>query len=150
MVCIFCLHNSTRVYNSRKGTKLNTIWRRRRCDNCGAEFTTYESADVSAILTVQHNKNVEPFSHTRLLLELLQVLGHLDKTDEIVPYTAGTIEQKLFRIAATNQKHSVTPQEVIKVTAEVLEHYDTTAYLTYAARHKLINDSRIRKALNKK
>ncbi|HKX73719.1 MAG TPA: hypothetical protein VJM32_06905 [Candidatus Saccharimonadales bacterium] len=148
MVCPFCLHKKTDVFNSRAGARLNQIWRRRRCPECGAQFTTYESADPGSILTVQDGKKLIPFSHSRLLLELLQVCDHRQDLDDAVPYLAHTIEQKLFKAAGTAQNLALTKAQLVETISETLQHYDSVAYVKYIGRHqKNLSSAALRKAL---
>lgn len=148
MVCPFCFHKKTDVVNSRKGSKLNVTWRRRRCSACGAQFTTYESADPGSILSIKDGKSLKPFSHTKLLLELLQVCDHRDDLDESVPYLAETIEQKLYHSAKESSSLAITTADLISATLETLQRYDAVAYVKYIGRHqKNVNATALRKAL---
>jgi transcriptional repressor NrdR len=151
MVCPFCLHKKTETFNSRAGTRLNTIWRRRRCPQCGAQFTTYETADPSSVLSVKKGRHIVPFSHSKLLLELTQVCDHRDNIDKAVPYLADTIEQKLFRAAGKLQRLTLSPDDIFATASETLQRYDPVAYVKYIGRHqKNVNAATLRKALKKK
>lgn len=151
MVCPFCLHKKTEVFNSRPGTRLYSIWRRRRCPQCGAQFTTYETAEPGSILTVKDGRRLVPFSHSKLLLELLRVCDHRDDLDEAVPYLANTIEQKLFQKAGQTQALALTKDDIITTASETLQHYDPVAYVKYIGRHqKNLNAAALRKALKNK
>lgn len=151
MVCPFCLHTKTDVFNSRKGTRLNSIWRRRRCPSCGAQFTTYESAEPSSIISIKNGKEIKPFSHTSLLIDLLQVCDHRDDKEESVPYLSGTIEQKLYHHIAEVKSPVVTPQLIYSVVAETLQNYDPVAYIKYIGKHqKDLSAANIRRALKRK
>ena len=88
MICPFCLHAKTEVFNSRGGTRLNTVWRRRRCTSCSGQFTTYESADPGSLLVVKDKKSLIAFSHNRLQLTLLRCCEHRNDIDDSVPYLA--------------------------------------------------------------
>ena len=150
MVCPFCLYKKTDVFNSRPGTRLNVIWRRRRCTQCGAQFTTYESADPGSILSIKDGRDIAPYSHSKLLLELAQVCDHRDDIDESVPYLAGTIEQKLFRKAGAAQELTITKADILSATLETLQHYDPVAYVKYVGRHqKNVSAATLRKALKR-
>lgn len=149
MVCPFCFHTKTNVYNSRQGDRLNSIWRRRRCGHCGAQFTTYESADPSSILIVKKQGQVLPFSHARLLLELMRVCDHRKDLDESVPYLAATIEQRLYRASA--DKKYVNPEDIREAILATLKNYDSVAYINYLGRHQnSLTPKQIRDALKHK
>lgn len=151
MVCPFCLHKKTEVFNSRGGARLNQIWRRRRCTACGAQFTTYESADPGSILTVKDGKRLAPFSHSRLLLDLLRVCDHRDDLDESVPYLAATIEQKLFKAAGEALKLALDKTQIVETVSETLQAYDSVAYVKYIGRHqKNLSGAALRRALKRR
>lgn len=150
MVCPFCLHKKTDVFNSRPGNRINAIWRRRRCSACGAQFTTYESADPGSILSIKNGREITPYSHSKLLLELAQVCDHRDDIDESVPYLTGTIEQKLFRLAGERQELALIKADILSATLETLQHYDPVAYVKYVGRHqKNVSAATLRKALKR-
>jgi transcriptional repressor NrdR len=150
MVCPFCLHKKTSVYNSRHGSKLNVMWRRRRCDACGKQFTTYESADPASILRVTEGTKHKTFSHTKLLLSILKAADHRDDLDEAVPYLCDTAEQKLYRLNST-QNGEITTSDIITVTAETLKHFDPVAYVKYIGMYqKALDAPTLRRALRRK
>lgn len=150
MVCPFCLHKKTSVTNSRRGARLNEVWRRRHCNNCGAQFTTREIADIGSVLAVVNGKTVVPFSHTNLLFELLRVCSHRQDQEQSVPYLACTIEQKLCHKAAKSKKSAITHDMIFEITSETLKNYDPAAYIAYIALHKKIDAPSIRRALTRK
>lgn len=151
MVCPFCLHEKTKVYNSRQGTRLNVTWRRRQCEACGSQFTTYESAEPSSILMVRDNKLLLPFSHSNLLLSLLRACDHRDDQDESVPYICGTIEQKLYKLQFGIKEKTVAKADIIATAANVLKNYDPIAYVKYIGRYQSELDApTIRRALRRK
>src|SRR6188508_1472435 len=76
MVCIYC-GNETSVFNSRAKARTPSVWRRRRCDTCVAQFTTIELPDYATALVIRtHTDKLLPFSRDKLFLSLLRALGH--------------------------------------------------------------------------
>lgn len=133
MVCPFCFYKKTRVYNTRGGTQLNAVWRRRECPNCTAQFTTYEKAAIDSILTIKEGKELIPFSHALLLLELVKVCDHREDLDKTVIYLADTIEQKLFRQLAKTENKIITRDDIFYAISKTLELYDPIAHIKYAS-----------------
>ena len=129
MVCPFCLHKKTQVYNSRRGARLNVTWRRRQCSACGGQFTTYESADPGSILMLRDKESLQPFSHTNLLLSLLRACDHRNDLDESAPYLCSTIEQKLFKLQFSVKEKTVTKNDIVASTANLLKNYYPVAYV---------------------
>jgi transcriptional repressor NrdR len=148
MVCPFCLHKKTNVYNSRFGSRLNVTWRRRRCLACKREFTTYESADASSVLQLKEGRVIHRFSSMTLMMSLLKACDHRTDTDEIIPYLCRTTEQELFKQAAAADHHWVTKEQIIEAAGQVLRRFDPAAYIKYMTAHQQALDARaIRRAL---
>jgi transcriptional repressor NrdR len=141
MVCPFCLHKKTSVYNSRHTTKLNATWRRRRCAACMREFTTQESADPESILRVRTVRKTAPYSRAKLTLSILSACDHRADHGEAVYWLNDTIEQKLYRLAM-GANNTVAKKQIIHTVLEVLKNFDTTAYVKYLARYSPALDAR--------
>lgn len=141
MVCPFCLHKKTSVYNSRKTAKLNATWRRRRCEACGREFTTRESADPESILRVGTAKRTTSYSRAKLTISILSVCDHRADHGEAAYWLADTIEQKLYRRAA-DANNTVTKHTIMNEVLEALKRFDTAAYVKYLTRYSPNLDAR--------
>lgn len=131
MVCPFCLHKKTNVYNSRTTQKINEVWRRRRCLACNREFTTRERAQADSVIKVRCGKKAIPFLQSRLLLSLLKASDHR-KDDETIFYIVEAVQQRLYALAA-NQSQLVTPEQIAHSVRTVLENFDPIAYIKYTA-----------------
>jgi transcriptional regulator NrdR family protein len=91
-----------------------------------------------------------PFSHARLLLELLQVCDHRDDLEDSVPYLASTVEQKLYKLLAKAQEPAITRSELLTATSETLRHYDSVAYVKYIGMHQRnLDAATLRRALKR-
>ena len=141
MVCPFCLHKKTKVYNSRYTARLNATWRRRRCDACRREFTTRENADPESILRVGTVKHARHYSRAQLTLSILSVCDHRPDHGEAAYWLADTIEQKLYRQSAT-ANNIVTKRQIIHIVLETFKNFDTAAYVKYLARYSPDLDAR--------
>src|SRR5690554_5213061 len=76
MVCIYC-GNKTEVYNTRERKRSPSVWRRRRCVSCVAQFSTSEIPDYESNLVVEGLRGkLYPFSRDKLFLSLYKALGH--------------------------------------------------------------------------
>ena len=140
MTCPFCLHKKTSVYNSRPTTRLNTTWRRRRCQACGREFTTRESADAESILHVD-GKSTAAYSRARLTLSLLRICDHRADHGQAAYGLCDTIEQQLYRLAAASD-NTITKQQITDTALGVLKNFDTAAYVKYLALYSPNLDAR--------
>jgi transcriptional repressor NrdR len=141
MICPFCLHKKTQVYNSRQTAKINATWRRRRCDACGRTFTTRESADPESILRVGTTKRTAPYSRAKLTLSILSVCDHRADHGEAAYWLNNSIEQKLYRLA-TGENNAITKRQVVNTVLETLKNFDMAAYLKYLTRYSPELDAR--------
>lgn len=141
MVCPFCLHKKTEVYNSRPTKKLNAMWRRRRCPACKREFTTREMVDASSVLRVQTpGKKTQLYSRATLLLSVLQACDHLPRPDDAY-WLCDTIEQALLHQAATSN-NLITTNDITKVALATLKRFNTPAFIKYLSYHSGDLDNR--------
>jgi transcriptional repressor NrdR len=133
MVCIYCA-GSTRVANSRPQKRLMQVWRRRVCARCGAIFTTNEVVDLSTSLVVQDgNHTTHPFSRDILFVSILRAVGHRQQPIEDASALCATITSKLLH--KTTQA-SLSPLDIIAMTHDTLQHFDTAAAVQYNAYHQ--------------
>lgn len=141
MVCPFCLHKKTIVYNSRSTARLNATWRRRRCEACKREFTTRESADPETILHVGTTRKTTPYSRATLTLSILRACDHRRDNGEPAYWLSDTIEQQLYRLA-TKTNNTVTKNQIITIVLEALKNFDAAAYVKYLTTYSPDLDAR--------
>lgn len=132
MFCLKCGHTHLRVTNSRQGTKRPSVWRRRKCLNCGFIFTTYEEISLDQ-LTVTAGKHTIPFSDARLLLSISRCLEHKDeKKAEHAKWLSHHIISELVK----QKSNTISTGAITMLTFETLKRFDELASIQYAARHK--------------
>lgn len=141
MVCPFCLHKKTNVYNSRSTQRLNATWRRRRCEACKREFTTRENAEPESILKVGTVKKPRPYSRAKITLSILRVCDHRTDHGEAVYWLVDAIEQNLYR-AASGANNLVSKKTITNTILNTLKKFDTTAYIKYLTAHSPDMDAR--------
>jgi len=110
----------------------NQVWRRRHCLGCDNIFTTIESSDLTTSLLVRRNTGFEPFQRDKLLLSIYECLRH--RKDAITAATglAATIVSKLLPLIS---EASLTREQIISISTEVLKNFDHAAYIQYQAFH---------------
>jgi transcriptional regulator NrdR family protein len=135
MVCIYC-QSETEVTNSRPKARTPSVWRRRACKVCVAQFTTMELPDYTTALAVRGlgGISLRPFSRDKLFLSLHKSLGHRpDALDSSTALCTTVIGRLLSKNQALDAIISV--QFIAKVTYEVLRRYDPLGANTYKAYH---------------
>jgi transcriptional regulator NrdR family protein len=131
MVCIYCFAD-TGVVNSRLQKRHNSVWRRRKCSQCQATFTTHEVVQYADIWRVRTRDGLKPFNRDLLLISLHDSLKH--RPDGLAD--AGALTQTIIN----NLRHDVhdgliASVHISSVALTVLRNFDNTAAVHYAAFH---------------
>lgn len=135
MICIYC-GGETEVYNSRARARMPSIWRRRRCKTCVAQFSTVELPDYPTGLAVEGLRGkLYPFSRDKLFLSLYKALGHRqDALDSATALTDTVIGQILK--AKRQQPSIISIKDIAWAAHRALKRYDPLAAHTYKAYHQ--------------
>lgn len=132
MVCIYCGHD-TQVINSRLQKRPNQVWRRRKCLECGAIFSTHEAATYETAWRVKVADNtLAPFVRNKLLIALHKSLEHRPSALDDATALTDTIMGKLLKIANNGL---ILASDITKVSYDVLRRFDTAAAISYRAFH---------------
>lgn len=135
MVCLYCM-GETEVYNSRSKRRSATVWRRRRCKACVAQFTTLETPDLQTSLLIRHEGGtLKAFSRDRLFLSLYKSLGHRDNALDDATALTATVLAKILRGSVT-ESGILEATVLAKTSYSTLRRYDPLAAHTYKAYHQ--------------
>ena len=130
MVCIYC-SSPTLVVNSRPQQYSNHIWRRRKCLECAAIFTTHEMPELGGSLMVRGKDGaVTPFSRDRLFIDVYESCKHLPSPVNAADALTQTIIAQL-----TNSDGVIDRGSIVATARQVLERFDHTASIIYDAYH---------------
>jgi transcriptional regulator NrdR family protein len=132
MVCPYCRNHSS-VTNSRHQKRTNSVWRRRRCIQCLAVWTTLETLQSAGTFKVTSNRVLVDFKPEMLLISLYEALRHRKTSESDAQYIHGTIVSKLQQ---TNQPVFTTAL-IANTAYGVLRNYDKLAADLYRAHHPL-------------
>lgn len=139
MICIYCLHKSTKTPNSRPHKKTPQVWRRRRCTNCERVFTTYERPSLEDVVILDDTKQPHTFSLGVLTISIYTALGST-QTPEACYELARTVEAHL--IQRYDISAPLTTSAVAEETFHTLKHFDEICGLQYGARHGIVTSIR--------
>lgn len=132
MVCVQC-GSQTRVVNSRWQKRANQVWRRRQCQDCGAVFTSEESAAYGASWAVKSPSGaLKPFSRDKLLLSLHRSLQHRKTALEDAGGLADTV---IGRLSGAVTDGTIESRAIISASQVALNRFDKSASVHYAAFH---------------
>lgn len=136
MVCPFCA-SETKIYNSRATSGKTQTWRRHRCGQCQARFTTKEKIDWNGAVAVVTDEQAAPYSRERLFISLLKAGENLQLAPATLSDLCDTVEyhlqkQQFFRgvqqdagritTAVTTVLHRFNPNLALQYVNNVYRH----------------------------
>jgi transcriptional repressor NrdR len=129
MVCIYC-GGDTQVTNSRLQKRANTVWRRRKCLECGAIWTSLEAPEARSAFRVIKNESMHEFSPETLMISLYEALRHRKTAVTDAAALTHTVLSELYkkRVAA------LSTADIKKTAHAVLSRFDKTAAAVYQER----------------
>jgi transcriptional repressor NrdR len=133
MVCVHC-GAETHIINSRPQKRANRVWRRRECLECGAVFTTEETADYGAAWLVENKTGLlEPFRRDKLFLSVYKACEHRKAA---LSDASGLTDTIIAKLLASAQSSVIKSVQIIEITQVALNRFDKAASSYYAARHQ--------------
>jgi transcriptional repressor NrdR len=124
--CPFCRNPDSRVMDSRTSDDGSSIRRRRQCPECGARFSTTETASLSVL---KRGGTTEPFSRDKIMNGVRKACQGRPVTESDLAMLAQTVEET---IRATGSAQ-VEAQEVGLAILEPLRKLDEVAFMRYAS-----------------
>lgn len=133
MNCIYC-RSETSVANSRPQKRLNQVWRRRKCRQCSATFTTIEALSwEQSILVMKRGGKIRPFSREKLFISLVKACDHRPDGVNDASALTGTV---MGKIAETMKEEPIATKLIATLAAESLQNFDQAAFMAYTSRSK--------------
>jgi transcriptional repressor NrdR len=126
VICPFCRYEDSRVIDSRPAEEGSSIRRRRECTQCGARFSTQETALLSII---KRSGATEPFSREKVINGVRKACQNRPVSDDDLALLAQRVEESL---RSTGQAE-IEAQEVGMAILSPLRELDEVAYLRYAS-----------------
>ncbi len=130
MFCPYCTSKS-RVINSRHQKRLNSVWRRRQCENCQAIWTTNEQIKGASAFKVLRVGKLEDFAPEKLLIGLYEALKHRKNAEIDAQYIQSTV----IRNIQLNGDPVITIEQIVNECIEVLKNFDKLASELYKTLH---------------
>jgi transcriptional repressor NrdR len=126
MKCVYC-EGETNVVNSRPQIRNNGVWRRRKCQNCMAVFTTVESIDYEkSVVFSGYEGHLQPFSRDKLFQSVYDSCKHRKDALEVSIELTGTIISKLMK---QSDQALIQRAQVLDITSNVLANFDKAALI---------------------
>jgi transcriptional repressor NrdR len=136
MHCPFCAAVATKVIDSRLSSEGDKVRRRRECLQCGARFTTYETAELVMPQVIKRDNRREAFNEGKLWAGMMRAL-------EKRPVSAEQVEAAIQRIKnhirASGEPELRSSQLGEWVMSELRE-LDQVAYVRFASVYRSFQD----------
>lgn len=136
MRCAFCGQLDTRVVDSRLTEDGLQVRRRRECPDCGARFSTFESAEIKLPMIIKRDGRREPFIEAKLrggverAFEKRKIgLNEIDHVIDVV----------IKKLRTAGEREVPSDQMGAWVMAE-LKNVDQVAYVRFASVYRRFED----------
>lgn len=126
MHCPFCRYPDSRVMDSRTAEDGSAIRRRRQCPQCGARFSTTETA---SLVVVKRNGVTEPFSRDKIVNGVRKACQGRPVTDSDLTLLAQAVEESV-RATGISQ---IDANDIGLAILEPLRNLDEVAFMRFAS-----------------
>ncbi len=132
MVCYYC-KQKTQVINSRLKNRSNSIWRRRKCLNCGQIFTTTEVAELNYLFMVENTTGIlEPFNRDKLFLSIFACLNH---SKDPVGSAKSLTDTLMSKLLLSDYPPKLTTDHISSLAYPIIARFDKFAAEKYIRSH---------------
>lgn len=136
MKCPYCLHEETKVVDSRETADLDATRRRRECLDCEKRFTTYEKIDTVDLVVVKKDGRRESFDNEKLFRGLLKACEKRPIPHEKIELSVAAIEADLRKTG----KPEISSRKIGELVMEQLKKLDQVAYVRFASVYRSFRD----------
>jgi transcriptional repressor NrdR len=131
MRCPFCAHEASQVKDSRPSEDGASIRRRRKCEACGARFTTFERVHLRDLTVVKKSGEREPFDRGKLERSIAIACRKRDVSAERIDRLITSIQRQL-----ETRGDEVTTTQIGEAVMDGLKAIDHVAYIRFASVYK--------------
>ena len=136
MKCPFCIHENTRVIDSRPAEDNNSIRRRRVCDECGKRFTTYEKIETIPLIIIKKDNNREAYDRAKIEAGVLRACHKRPVSAQQITTLVDEVENEIF-----NREEREIPSGTIgELVMNKLKDLDAVAYVRFASVYREFKD----------
>ncbi len=133
MECPYCHKPVTVVTNSRPTKENAQIWRRRRCVNCKAVFTTHEVIDLSHLVVIKKSGQPEMYNHMKLYTGIYRAtISKTNNRAKKVDRTTLEVERELLFL----KRKRINSEDIGDIVLNKLKKVDTGMFLRFLAYSK--------------
>jgi transcriptional repressor NrdR len=129
MKCPYCGSKETEVVETRDNDELDSIRRRRVCQECQKRFTTYERIENFHLTVIKKDDKREAFDRDKLKQGMLKAAEKTSVTPSDVERGVVEIEREL----RGSESSEIESKVIGDMAAEKLRKIDKVAYIRFAS-----------------
>jgi len=134
--CPYCDNKKTKVLDSRAVEDGSAIRRRRRCEQCGSRFTTFERRETVGVMVIKRDGLREAYNREKLEAGFRKACSKRDVDADEIERRIARIEEQIMKEYGKEVLASVLGDMVM----EMLRELDEIAYLRFASVYKRFGD----------
>ena len=132
MKCPYC-NAKTQVTNSRSTAKGTQTWRRRKCTQCDAIWSSREILELKDTHSIDSIDSSEPFSRDKLFISIKDSLQHRKSALEDATALTDTIINQALMLKTPH----IQLESLKSIAHNVLKRFDKTGAAVYKAKYRL-------------
>ncbi len=136
MKCPFCNKDATRVIDSRPSDDDSTIRRRRKCDNCGKRFTTYEKVEAIPLMIIKKDHTRQPYDRSKLEKGIYSSCHKRPVSVAQINTLVDDVENTIFNM----EVHEIPSSKIGEIVMDKLRNLDGVAYVRFASVYREFKD----------
>jgi len=136
MKCPVCLHEDTKVIDSRTASDGFSIRRRRECLKCNFRFSTYEEMEVLDLSIKKRDGRKESYSRDKLTKGLKRSLEKRPVGDDDFKKLVHCVERDLQVLG----KNEIESNKIGKIIMKHLKKVDKIAFIRFASVYESFED----------
>lgn len=136
MKCPFCGLDNTHVVDSRPADDNRSIRRRRKCDECGKRFTTYEKVEIIPLTVIKKDKTRENYDRGKILAGILRACHKRPISIDQIEEAVNEIENEIFNLECKE----IESERIGEIVMERLKSLEQVAYVRFASVYREFKD----------
>ena len=124
-----CKIENTKVIDSRQGSDLRSIRRRRECLTCKKRFTTYERVEDYELVVLKKNGTIQEFDKGKMMEGMISACQKRNISLEQIEEVVFLLEKELI----DSGRREVPSSEIGDLVIKNLYEIDKVAYIRFAS-----------------
>lgn len=129
MKCPKCMHEDSKVVESRETSEGDSIRRRRECLKCDYRYTTYERVERPNLAIVKKNGERELFDRHKLAAAIMRSVGKFLRSDVEVEEIVSVVEDELHGLGMSE----ISSKYIGDLVLKELSKRNDVAYVRFAS-----------------